>query len=48
MRTIAEADVLRLRGVRENLSININDLKLQVDGLTDQLTYLKSTHSEVR
>lgn len=48
MRTIAEADVQRLRGVRDNLSININDLNLQVNGLTDELALLKSTHAEVR
>lgn len=47
MRMNAEADINRLRGFKESLTISVKDLKLQVDGLTEELAYLKSNHEEV-
>ncbi|KAM9856936.1 keratin, type I cytoskeletal 20-like [Aulostomus maculatus] len=46
MRSIAEADVLRLRGVRDNLAINISDLEIQLEGLREQLSQVKNIHHE--
>uniref|UniRef100_A0A3B4X984 Keratin 99 n=1 Tax=Seriola lalandi dorsalis TaxID=1841481 RepID=A0A3B4X984_SERLL len=46
MRTTVEADVLRLRGVRDSLTLNISDLELQIESLKEELVYMKSTHKE--
>ncbi|XP_022611162.1 keratin, type I cytoskeletal 19-like [Seriola dumerili] len=46
MRTTVEVDVLRLRGVRDSLTLNISDLQLQIESLKEELVYMKSIHKE--
>lgn len=43
-----EADVCRLRGVRDSLTLAISDLHVHVEGLKEELVYMKSNHEEVR
>ncbi|XP_074485123.1 keratin, type I cytoskeletal 19-like [Sebastes fasciatus] len=46
MRAMVEGDVLRLRGVRDSLTLTISDLELQIEGLKEELVYMKSNHQE--
>ncbi|XP_030271979.1 keratin, type I cytoskeletal 19-like [Sparus aurata] len=46
MRTNVEGDVVRLRGVRDSLTLSISDLEVQIEGLKEELVYLKSNHDE--
>lgn len=47
MRVNAEADINRLRGFKESLALSTGDLKLQHEGLKEELAYMKSNHEEV-
>lgn len=47
MRVNVEADIARLRGFKGSLDIAISDLKLQLEGLMEELAYLRSSHEEV-
>ncbi|XP_037619334.1 keratin, type I cytoskeletal 47 kDa-like [Sebastes umbrosus] len=46
MRAMVEGDVLRLRGVRDSLTLTISDLELQIESLKEELVYMKSNHQE--
>ncbi|XP_042341040.1 keratin, type I cytoskeletal 19-like [Plectropomus leopardus] len=46
MHTMVQADVLRLRGVRDSLTIAISDLEVQIEGLKEELVYIKRNHEE--
>ncbi|XP_049426881.1 keratin, type I cytoskeletal 19-like [Epinephelus fuscoguttatus] len=44
--SMVEADVLRLRGVRDSMTLAISDLEVQIEGLKEELVYVKRTHEE--
>ncbi|KAL6110469.1 uncharacterized protein ACO6RY_19543 [Pungitius sinensis] len=46
MRTMAEADVSRIRGVRDVLTLAISDLEIQVEGLNEEMMFIKNSHQE--
>ncbi|KAM8879873.1 keratin, type I cytoskeletal 20-like [Spinachia spinachia] len=46
LRTAAEADVSRIRGVRDVLTLSISDLELQVEGLKEEILFMKNSHQE--
>lgn len=48
MHSMVEADVLRLRGVRDSLTVGVSDLEMQMEGLKEELAYMRSNHEEVR
>lgn len=48
MRSMVESDVFRLRGVRDSLTLSISELEMQIEGLREELAYIKSNHAEVR
>lgn len=48
MHKSVEADVSRLRGVRDSLTLNISDLEVQIEGMKEELVYMKSNHEEVK
>lgn len=48
MRMSVEADISRLRGVRDSMNLAIADLKTQIEGLKEELAYIKASHAEVR
>ncbi|XP_077427081.1 keratin, type I cytoskeletal 17-like [Vanacampus margaritifer] len=45
-RAMVESDLVRLRGVRDNMVVTISDLKMQIENLKDQLAQLKRIHEE--
>ncbi|KAM7009829.1 keratin, type I cytoskeletal 19-like [Tautogolabrus adspersus] len=46
MRNLVEADVARLRGVRDSLTLSISDLEVHVEGLKEELVYIRRSHEE--
>lgn len=47
MSMMVEADMSRLRGVRDSMTLAISDLELQIEGLKEELALLKLNHKEV-
>ncbi|XP_062285151.1 keratin, type I cytoskeletal 42-like [Scomber scombrus] len=41
-----EADVARLRGIRDSMKLSITDLSVQIQSLKEELAYLKTSHAE--
>ncbi|KAL7403914.1 hypothetical protein ABVT39_006857 [Epinephelus coioides] len=46
LRSMVEADVLRLRGVRDSMTLAISDLEVQIEGLKEELVYMRRAHEE--
>ncbi|KAG8015153.1 Keratin [Nibea albiflora] len=46
LRLNVDADVARYRGVRDSLTLGISDLEMQIEGLKEELAYMKSNHEE--
>ncbi|XP_033953563.1 keratin, type I cytoskeletal 19-like [Pseudochaenichthys georgianus] len=46
MHSMVQADVIRLKGVRDSLTLSISELELNMEDMKEELVYMRSSHQE--